>query len=152
MDSEFLALAIVFMLLGGAGIVLFNGPLTPTGDSCYCLIPSPEPGAAQGTSSIFLALGIMFFPMGLMKGGLPTWRKNPPPAEIRLPSGKVLVPPRLASGGLFTFGLVVLLLGADAVLIPGYLIFNNSYYVIAGALLMAAGGISVLWGLRGSSG
>ncbi|MBI3840675.1 MAG: hypothetical protein HY297_01765, partial [Thaumarchaeota archaeon] len=72
MDNEFLALSGVFMILGIAGIVLFNGPLTPAGDSCYCLIPSPEPAAAQGTSSILLALGVMFFPMGLMKGGLPT--------------------------------------------------------------------------------
>jgi hypothetical protein len=36
----------------------------------------------------------------------------------------------------------------DAVLVPGYLVFHNAYYVLAGALLAGAGAISMLWGLR----
>jgi len=59
LDSGFLALSIAFILIGVTGIVLFNGPMTPAGDSCYCLIPSPGPGAAQGTSSIILAMGVV---------------------------------------------------------------------------------------------
>jgi len=64
LDTEFLALSFAFILIGVTGIVLFNGPMTPAGDSCYCIIPSPEPGAAQGTASIILAFGILFLPIG----------------------------------------------------------------------------------------
>ena len=86
MDKEFLALSVVFMLLGVTGVVLFsslfyNGSIFPvmtaSGDSCHCVISSPEPSAAQGTSSIILMLGVMFFPMGLMKGGMPSFGRAP---------------------------------------------------------------------------
>lgn len=158
MDKEFLALSIVFMILGLAGIVFFsslfyNGSIFPVmnsvGDACYCLISSPEPGAAQGTSSIILALGVMFFPMGLMKGGLPSFRKVPSVlGPVKLPSGRVVSPVQLASGNYFVLGLVLLLIGVDAVLVPAYLVFHNVYFELAGALLTAAGAISMLWGLR----
>jgi len=158
MDKEFLALSVVFMLLGITGIVMFsslfyNGSIFPvmtsSGDSCYCLISSPEPAAAQGTSSIIMALGVMFFPMGLMKGGLPSFQKVPTAAApVKLPSGRVVSPIQIASGRYFAFGLVVLLLGVDAVLVPGYLIYKNAYVELAGALLTAAGAISFAWGLR----
>ncbi|MBI3840807.1 MAG: hypothetical protein HY297_02455, partial [Thaumarchaeota archaeon] len=139
----------VFMILGIAGIVLFNGPLTPAGDSCYCLIPSPEPAAAQGTSSILLALGVMFFPMGLMKGGLPTFRRAPAaPQMANLPAGKAVAQPQILSGSYFGFGILVLVIGVDAVLVPGYLVYRNAWYELAGILLAAAGGISMFWGLR----
>ena len=159
MDKEFLALSVVFMLLGVTGIVLFGSlftqyhslfpVMTASGDSCYCMISSPEPQAAQGTSSIILALGVMFFPMGLMKGGLPSFRKMPTaPSQVQLPSGRVVSPVLLMSGRYFAFGLVVLLIGADAVLVPGYLVYKNLYIELAGALLSAAGAISMIWGLR----
>ena len=150
MDKEFLVLSFSFIILGLIGIILFNGPLTPAGDSCYCVIPSPEPGAAQGTSSILLVLGVMFFPMGLMKGGLPSFRKATPtgPAAPGIPGGRVVSPIPIQSGSFFTFGVVVLLIGADAVLVPGYLVYRNFWYELAGVLLTAAGAIAVLWGLR----
>lgn len=149
MDTEFLALSFVFILLGVTGIVLFAGPLTPAGDSCYCIIPSPEPGAAQGTASIFLALGVLFFPMGLMKGGLPSFGKGPGGSpEVKLPSGRVITPVKFMSSGYFAFGVVLLLVGLDAVLIPGYLVFKNQWYELAGVLLTAAGGLAMAWGLR----
>jgi hypothetical protein len=169
MDKEFLALSLVFILMGVTGIILFgslfyNGSIFPVpecsgqvcanpsqADSCFCLISSPEPGAAQGTSSIILALGVMFFPMGLMKGGLPSFRRMPPSVgPVTLPSGRVVTPLQIGSGLYFTFGLVVILIGVDAVLIPGYLLFRNPYFVLSGALLAAAGGISTIWGLRKS--
>lgn len=167
MDKEFLALSVVFMLLGVTGIVLFgslfyNGSIFPVpecsgqvcanpsqADSCFCLISSPEPGAAQGTSSIILALGVMFFPMGLMKGGLPSFRRVPSAmGPVTLPSGRVVTPLKITSGLYFTFGLVLLLTGVDAVLVPGLLILRNPYFELSGALLAAAGGVSMLWGLR----
>jgi hypothetical protein len=158
LDKEFLALSVVFMLLGLTGIVLFSSlttegsifpVMTPSGDGCYCLISSPEPSAAQGTSSIFLALGVIFFPMGLMKGGLPSFGKGPAgPAKVQLPSGRVVSPVVLVSGRYFAFGLLVLLVGADVVLLPGYLVYKNLYIELAGAMLTAAGAISMAWGIR----
>ena len=167
MDKEFLALSVVFMILGLTGVIVFsslfyNGSIFPvpecggqvcsnpsSADSCFCLISSPEPSAAQGTSSIILALGIMFFPMGLMKGGLPSFGRAPGgPAPVKLPSGRVVTPIQIGSGRYFVFGLVVLLIGADAVLVPGYLVYKNAYIELAGAMLTAAGAISIAWGLR----
>lgn len=137
------------MILGLTGIILFTGPLTPSGDSCYCLIPSPEPAAGQGTSSIFLALGVAFFPMGLMKGGLPSFRRSPGAApQVVLPGGKVISPIQIQSGSFFAFGLILLLVGVDAILIPAYLVFKNPWYELAGVLLTAAGGLAMSWGLR----
>jgi len=157
LDKEFLALSVVFMLLGLTGIVLFSSlttrgsifpVMTPSGDGCYCLISSPEPSAAQGTSSIFLALGVIFFPMGLLKGGLPSFRKEPGPASIQLSSGRVVSPVVLVSGRYFAFGLLVILVGVDLVLLPGYLVYKSWYIELAGGLLTAAGAISVAWGVR----
>lgn len=160
MDKEFLALSIVFILLGITGILLFSSiippyfsfkpVMTPAGDGCYCLISSPEPGAAQSTSSIILALGVMFLPMGLMKGGLPSFGKPPTTAApaARLPAGRTVSPIQIGSGNYFAFGLVILLIGVDAILVPGYVLFRNPYYELAGALLAAAGVISMVWGLR----
>ena len=157
MDKEFLALSVVFMLLGLTGVVLFsslfyNGSIFPvmtsSGDACYCVISSPEPSAAQGTSSIILALGVMFFPMGLMKGGLPSFGGKTQGGPVKLPSGRVVTPIQIGSGKYFAFGLVVLLIGADLLIAPGYLVYKNFYLELAGALLAAAGAISMAWGLR----
>lgn len=159
MDKEFVALSIVFLILGTTGILLFSSiippyyslspVMTPAGDGCYCLISSPEPGAAQSTSSILLALGAMFFPMGLMKGGLPSFRKAAAPtAPVKLPSGQVVSPPPIGSVAYLAFGIVVLLIGVGVLLAPGFVVFQNVYYELAGAMLAAAGLISIGWGLR----
>lgn len=151
MDSEFLALAFVFMIIGVAGIALFNGPLTPSGDSCYCIIPSPEPAAAQGTASIFLALGILFFPMGLMKGGLPSFGRAPSgQPQVQLPGGKAVTPIQILSGNFFVLGVLLLLVGVDAVLVPAYFVFKNFWFELAGGLLTTAGALAMAWGLRKS--
>ena len=162
MDKEFLAISVVFMLLGVTGIIMFsslfyNGSIFPvmtaSGDSCYCVISSPEPSAAQGTSSIILALGVIFFPMGLLKGGLPTiGRVQGAAAPLKLPSGRVVSPIQIGSGRFFAFGLALLLIGADVVLVPGYLVYKNAYIELAGIMLTAAGAISMAWGLRRKSG
>lgn len=137
------------MLIGVAGILLFNGALTPSGDSCYCIIPSPEPSAAQGTSSIFLVLGIIFFPMGLMKGGLPSFRRVlQPPRELKQLGGKVVTPIQIQSANLFALGVLLLIVGIDALMVPAYLIYKNFWYELAGVLITAAGAIAVIWGLR----
>jgi hypothetical protein len=159
LDDEFLALSVVFMFLGLAGILLFGSlfstyhsiipKMTPAGDGCYCLISSPEPGAAQGTASILLALGVMFFPMGLMKGGMPSFHRAPSgKAPLPSPGVPVVSPVPILSGNLFAFGLVVLLVGIDAVLVPGYLVYKNAYYELAGVLLTAAGALAMGWGVR----
>lgn len=144
MDTEFLALSLVFILIGVSGIVLFNGPMTPAGDSCYCLIPSPEPGAAQGTSSIILVLGILFFPMGLMKGGLPSLRRGPG----RAPEQMVVPPVQVASGGLFTLGIVLLVIGVDALLVPGYLVFRSPLMGLGGLAFAVLGALAMAFGWR----
>ncbi len=148
MDSEFLALSVVFILIGVTGIVLFNGPMTPAGDSCYCLIPSPEPGAAQGTSSIILAMGVLFFPMGLMKGGLPSFRKAGPAGAAKPVAGQVYAPLPISSGAMFAIGVVLLLVGIDAVLVPGYLVFKSMPLVAGGAVLTLLGLLAVYFGYR----
>jgi hypothetical protein len=149
LDSEFLAISLVFILIGAAGIVLFYGPPNPTGDSCYCLIPSPEPGAAQGTSSIILALGILFFPMGLMKGGFPTLRRVQSPVRLEPSKLPVVVPkPQVSSGLTFAIGILLMVLGIDAVLVPGYLLFKSAPIVGSGVGITVIGALAMYVGSK----
>ena len=149
MDSEFLGLSLLFLLIGAAGIVLFYGPMNSAGDSCSCLIPSPEPGAAQGTSSIILALGVLFFPIGLMKGGLPSLKRIPsPPPGPPAPGVKVVPPVSFSSSRTFALGIILVVVGADAVLIPGYLVLKSIPVTGAGVLVTALGAMAMYLGSR----
>ncbi|TLX97883.1 MAG: hypothetical protein E6K96_02030 [Thaumarchaeota archaeon] len=156
MDSEFLTLAFFFLLIGGAGVYLFNGPLTPAKDSCVCIIPTPEPGAAQGTSSILLAFGVLFLPIGLLKGGPPSFgrRVTPTPQQTRTPeagpaaaaAAPVGIPMR--SGRLYTLGIALIIFGVDAITIPGFLYFNNFLIGGAGAGVAVLGFLTFFSGVR----
>jgi hypothetical protein len=150
LDSEFIALSLFFILMGAVGIIMFYGPMTSSGDSCYCLIPSPEPGAAQGTSSILLVLGILFFPMGLLKGGPPSFfkRQTGPPKQIVLPSGRVYTPISLASGRLFAFGILLVVVGFDLALVPGFIVLKSVPVIGIGAVITALGLAAVYFGWR----
>ncbi len=153
MDSGFLALAIGFLLIGAAGVVLFNGPLTPSLDSCVCIIPTPEPGAAQGTSSILLVLGILFIPIGFLKGGLPAFGRRIPGAPktpVVLPGGRVYTPLGIRSGSLFSLGIAGVLIGVDFLAIPGLLLLNSAVVTGAGVALAALGAVSVYFGSKKS--
>jgi hypothetical protein len=140
MDSEYIILAFVLTLIGVAGIVLFNGPKTPSGDSCYCLIPSPESSAMQGTAGILLIFGVMFVPIGILKGGLPGRRTTPPIGES-VKSGRVYSPVWVRSGGQLVFGLVLVVVGIDMLAVPGYLVLNSVPIIGGGAVLAALGGL-----------
>jgi len=158
LDSEFLTLAFFFLLIGGAGVYLFNGPLTPAKDSCVCIIPTPEPGAAQGTSSILLAFGVLFLPIGLLKGGPPSFgrRVTPTPQQTRTPeagpapaaaaAAPVGIPMR--SGRLYTLGIALIIFGVDAITIPGFLYFNNFLIGGAGAGVAVLGFLTFFSGVR----
>ncbi len=123
--------------------------MNAVGDSCYCLIPSPEPGAAQGTSSIILVLGLMFLPMGLMKGGLPSFRRGALPVSApQMAGAKVVTPAQIASGGLFALGIVLVLIGVDAVFVPGYLVFKSVQFEVVGAVVAILGALMTIRGLR----
>ena len=159
LDSEFLALAFFFILVGGAGVYLFNGPLTPAKDSCVCIIPTPEPGAAQGTSSILLAFGVLFVPIGILKGGPPTFGRRgaptPQPAKSPqsgpAPAAEAAAVPTgipMSSGRLYTLGVALIVFGMVAVAIPGFLYFNNFLIGGAGAAVAALGFLALFSGFR----
>jgi hypothetical protein len=150
LDSEFLALSFIFILLGLTGIILFYGPMTPAGDSCYCLIPSPEPGAAQSTSSFILALGILFLPIGILKGGAPSFGKpqSIQPARPAAPGQPAVSPIPIFSNNMFAFGIVLALVAVDAILVPGVLVFHSLPIIVLGAVLAALGVAAVVFGLR----
>ena len=159
MDSEFLTLAFFFILIGGAGVYLFNGPLTPAKDSCVCIIPTPEPGAAQGTSSILLAFGVLFLPIGLLKGGPPTFGRRAAPASQPTRSPEAGIAPATAtaaapmgipmrSGRLYALGVALIVFGVVAVTIPGFLYFNNFLIGGAGAGVVALGFLALFFGVR----
>ena len=146
MDSEYIILAFVLTLVGISGIVLFNGAKTPAGDSCYCMIPSPENNAMQGTAGILLIFGVMFVPIGILKGGLPGRRTTPPVGET-VGSGRTYSPEWISSGGQLVFGIALVIIGADVLAVPGYLVFNSVPIIASGAVLAVLG---VILALRGS--
>jgi hypothetical protein len=146
LDSQYIILAFVLTLIGFSGIILFNGGKTPAGDSCYCIIPSPENGAMQGTAGILLIFGVMFIPIGVLKGGLPGRRQGPPVGETS-GAGRTFSPEWISSGGQLVSGIALVVLGLDAVAVPGYLVFK-SVEIIGGGVVMAA--VGVILALRGS--
>ena len=153
LDGGFLALAFAFLVIGAAGVVLFNGALTPSLDSCYCIIPTPEPGAAQGTSSILLVLGILFVPIGLLKGGPPSFGRRMPGATqpIPLPGGKVYAPLGIKSGSLYTLGITGIIIGVDFLAIPGFLLFSSPIIGGAGVALAVLGAFATYLGSKKSA-
>jgi hypothetical protein len=140
LDSEYVILALVLTLVGLSGIVLFNGGKTPAGDSCYCVIPSPENSAMQGTSGILLIFGVMFIPIGILKGGLPGKRQGPPVGETS-GAGRTYAPIWLSSGGQLAFGVALVILGLDAVSVPGYLVFDSPALIGGGVVVAILGAI-----------
>jgi hypothetical protein len=146
MDSEYIILAFVLTTIGLSGILLFNGPKRGE-DSCYCIIPSPENGAMQGTAGILLIFGVMFIPIGVLKGGLPAKRTGPPIGETS-GAGRTYSPVWLNSGGQLVFGIAMVVLGVDAVAVPGYLVFSNIDIVGGGVALGAVGAILAYRGAR----
>jgi hypothetical protein len=147
LDSQYLILAFVLTLVGLSGIMLFNGAKTPAGDSCYCIIPSPEAGAMQGTAGILLIFGVMFIPIGILKGGLPARRTGPPIGET-VGSGRTYSPQWISSGGQLVFGIALIILGADVLVVPGYLVLNSVPIIGSGVVLAALGAILAYRGSR----
>ena len=135
----------VLTLVGVSGIILFNG--APAGDSCYCIIPSPEASAMQGTSGILLIFGVMFMPIGILKGGLPGKRVGPPVGETS-GAGRTFSPIWLSSGGELVVGAALLIVGLDAVAVPGYLVFNSIPIIVTGIVIAAAGALLAYRGSR----
>jgi hypothetical protein len=147
LDSEYIILAFVLTLIGFSGILLFNGPKTPAGDSCVCIIPSPENTAMQGTAGILLIFGVMFIPIGILKGGLPGRRVGPPVGET-VKSGRTYNPVWISSGAQLTIGVALVVIGADAVAVPGYLVFSSIPIIGTGAVLALLGVLLVIRGSR----
>jgi hypothetical protein len=147
LDSEYIILAFVLTLIGVSGVILFNGAKTPAGDSCYCLIPSPEAGAMQGTAGILLIFGVMFIPIGILKGGLPGRRQGPPVGETS-GAGRMFTPEWLSSGGQLVFGIALVVIGLDAVAVPGYLVFKSVEIIGTGAVVAVLGAILAIRGSR----
>lgn len=147
MDYQYIILAFVLTLIGVSGIVLFNGAKTPAGDSCYCLIPSPENNAMQGTAGILLIFGVMFIPIGILKGGLPGRRTIAPVGET-VKSGRTYSPVWISSGGQLVFGIALIVLGVDALAVPGYLVLNSVPIIGTGVVLAALGAILTYRGGR----
>ncbi len=147
MDSEYIILAFVLTLIGLSGIVLFNGAKTPAGDSCYCIIPSPENNAMQGTAGILLIFGVMFIPIGILKGGLPGRRTTAPVGET-VKSGRTYSPVWMSSGGEFAFGIALIVLGVSALAVPGFIVVNSTLVIGGGVVLAVLGAILVYRGSR----
>ncbi len=143
MDDEFVILAIVFLFIGVTGVLLFTGPKTPSGDSCVCVIPSPEAGAMQGTSGILLIFGVLFLPVGLLKGGAPSFRRRTPLPHV----GKEFTPVPFASPGLFSLGVVVVFLSIFTI-VPAIFVLNNRIVMLLGVGLAVLGSYLIYYGSR----
>jgi hypothetical protein len=137
LDNQYLILAFVLTVVGVTGVWLFTG-VTPAGGECTCIIPSPENTAMQGTAGILLIFGVMFIPIGILKGGLPGRRAGPPVAETAV-SGRTYNPVWMTSGAEFVFGLVLLALGISAIAVAGVVVLDSPAYIVLGVVLAIAG-------------
>jgi len=82
----------------------------------------------------------MFFPIGILKGGLPGRRIGPPVGET-VGSGRTYSPIWISSGGRVVFGVALIVLGVDVLAVPGYLVFNSIPIIGGGAVLAALGAL-----------
>jgi hypothetical protein len=146
LDSEYFILAFVLTLIGVSGIILFNGPKRGE-DSCYCIIPSPESSAMQGTAGILLIFGVMFMPIAILKGGLPGRRTTPPLGET-VGSGRTYSPEWLSSGGQTVFGIALAVIGIDVLAVPAILVLDSAPVLVGGEVLAALGAVIALRGSR----
>jgi hypothetical protein len=146
LDSQYLILAFVLTLIGVTGIVLFNGAAPPGGE-CNCIIPSPENSAMQGTAGILLIFGVMFIPVGVLKGGLPGKRQGPPVGEVS-GAGRTFAPEWINSGGQLVFGIALIVIGLDAVAVPGYLVLKSTTIIGAGGAIAVLGAILAFRGSK----
>jgi len=145
LDDEFVILAIVFLLIGVTGVLLFTGPKTPAGDSCVCVIPSPEAGAMQGTSGILLIFGVLFLPVGLLKGGPPSFRRKGGPQV-----GKTFTPAPFAHPRIFALG-VLAVFGSIFAIVPSIFVLNNIPVAILGVILAVDGSYLIYAGTKVST-
>jgi len=100
----------------------------------------------QGTSGILLIFGVLFLPVGLLKGGLPSFRRRP--SAERPQVGKVFTPVPFASPRLFVLGVLVLFLGVDAIVIPAVFLIRSPILLIVGAILCGVGSYFVYRGTK----
>jgi hypothetical protein len=78
--------------------------------------------------------------MGLMKGGPPSFRRAPGKVQPSTAVGPGPISPvQIASGRLYTAGLLLIVVGVDAVMIPGYLVLKSLPVIGAGGALTALG-------------
>jgi hypothetical protein len=101
----------------------------------------------QGTAGILLIFGVMFIPIGILKGGLPGRRIGPPVGET-VGSGRTYSPIWISSGGQMVFGVALIVLGLDLLTVPGYLVFDSAPIVVAGEVLAWLGAILAIRGSR----
>ncbi len=101
----------------------------------------------QGTAGILLIFGVMFIPIGILKGGLPGRRAGPPMGQT-VGSGRTYSPVWISSGGQLVFGVALVVLGVDVLAVPGYLVFNSFPIIGGGVVLAALGGILAFRGSR----
>jgi hypothetical protein len=87
-----------------------------------------------------LIFGVMFIPIGILKGGLPGRRTGPPIGET-VGSGRTYSPIWISSGGQLVFGVALIVLGVDVLAVPGYLVFDSVPIIGSGAALAALGGV-----------
>jgi len=149
LDSEYVILSVLLIALGVTGILLFNGPKTPAGDSCFCIIPSPEAGAMQGTASILLIFGVMFIPIAILKGGAPSFGRGGPKAGAPpVPTGRVFTPIPIVSGRLFGLGALLIFIGVDLAAVPGFFVLDSRVLLVVGVILAIIGGLLVYRGTQ----
>jgi hypothetical protein len=87
--------------------------------------------------------------MGLMKGGLPSFRRQPGPVKVGPTKGTIAVPsPIISNGVFFTLGIALLVIGIDAVVVPGYLVLKSTPIIGAGVALSLLGAYAMYLGSR----
>ena len=101
----------------------------------------------QGTSGILLIFGVMFIPIGILKGGIPGKRMTAPVGETS-GAGRTFLPVWMNSGGQMVFGIGLIIIGADFIAVPGYLVLKSVEVIGTGAAIAILGAILTLRGAR----
>ena len=99
-----------------------------------------------------LVLGLLFIPIGLLKGGPPSFGRRMPsgPQPVQMPAGKVYTPLGIKSGSLYTLGIAGIIIGVDFLVIPGFLL-NSTLVIGAGVAVAVLGAVATYLGSKKSA-
>ncbi|MDG6915371.1 MAG: hypothetical protein JRN51_08625 [Nitrososphaerota archaeon] len=137
LDVDYVAFAVLMGVFGIVGITATAhvSPNVLAAVTCNC-IPGPA-ARLQELSVVFLAIGLVLAPIGLLRKAT---IRAPSPADEAGASGGAGIPP-MRSPGVFFLGVALVVFGVALVIAPSFLVLKNTLLIGEGAGMVVLGAL-----------